>query len=615
MALTQRVGLASLLSVLAFSCGSTVTDPPGMSGGNGNGSGNGPGGSSAGGSTSTGSTTSNGGSTSTGSTASTGGSTSTGSTTSTGGSGPGQGGSTSGGATGTGGTDPVLVNGGPRLRILTKPEYLNSINYLLGTIKAPLELPADSDVVGVLSAITAGIGTINSTSVSLYEAATRAATAEVFGDSARWQKLVGCAPKVDLSDACVSTFIKTFGKRAFRRELTDAEYQQTLKLGKDAAQLGNSAATGLSTLTSALLQSPNFLYRVETNKLDTTIKRLKYDGPSMATRLAYLLTGAPPSDALLTAGSSGQLDTAEGVKAAASTLLMDSRALDRMAVFFNEFAQLLLVQSSGQSTTMFPSFTPAMRNSMQQSAELFIKNVVLAAGTDVRRFYDSDQFFVDANLAPFYGVTAPASGFMQVKLGPESGRAGILGQAAVLAGHSQPDHTSPTRRGIYIYEHFLCMPQPQVPAGLMIPELSKDPNLTARQKLDLHRTEQSCAGCHALFDPLGFGLEKLDTIGKYRTMEAGQMIDATGSLDGVMYDGAVQMGATFAQNARVLTCLLNNFYRNANGVQDYAPDSAKITELSQTLATKAYVWRDFVGEFVVSDAFRSAPAAVAAGNP
>jgi hypothetical protein len=145
--------------------------------------------------------------------------------------------------------------------------------------------------------------------------------------------------------------------------------------------------------------------------------------------------------------------------------------------------------------------------------------------------------------------------------------------------------------------------------------LSKDPNLTARQKLDLHRTEPSCAGCHAIFDPLGFGLERLDAIGRFRTMEAGQTIDATGELDGVGYDGAVEMGAVFAKSERVLTCLLNNFYRNANGVEDYSVDAAQIKALSQTLASKGYVWRDFVAEFVVSDAFRSAPAAATAGTP
>ncbi|HEY8947178.1 MAG TPA: DUF1592 domain-containing protein, partial [Polyangiaceae bacterium] len=412
MALTQRVGLASLLSVLAFACSGDPagpgTDNPTAGNGHGFAGGNSTAGNSSAGATSSGGSTSNG-----GGTAQTGGTNSAG--------------------TGVGGTGELL-NGGPRLRMLTKPEYRNSLEYLLGKINAELELPADLDEVGGLAAVGAGIGTINATSVAQYETATRLATAEVFADSARWQKLVGCQPKVDLSDACVTTFIQTFGKRAFRRDLTAEEVQQWLTVGKDAAQLANSAAQGLSTLVSGILQSPFFLYRIETTQLDAATKRLKFDGPSMALRLSYLLTGAPPSDALLAAAASGMLDTVEGIKTAAAPLLSDTRVLDNLARFFNQFAQTSLVQVTQKDPNIFPTFTPAMRNSMQQSVELFLRNVVLAPGTDVRRLFDSDKFYVDATLAPTYGVSAPASGFMQVTLGPESGRAGLLGQAGILAG-------------------------------------------------------------------------------------------------------------------------------------------------------------------------------------
>lgn len=536
----------------------------------------------------------------------------------TGGSAQTGGGASAGGAGNTGGgtfTPQDLTNGGPKLRILTQSEYKSSLTYVLdGDIKTPLELPDDTMVAGFVS-IGASQGTINASAVELYETAARAAAAEVFGDAARWQKLVGCQPKADLSDACVGTFIQTVGKRAFRRNLAEVELQQWLKVGKDAAQLpGSSAALALSTVMSGLLQSPYFLYRVEVNKLEAAAKRLKYDGPSMATRLAFLLTGGPPSDALLAAAAAGSLDTADGVKAAAAPLLADGRVVDRMTAFFSEFSQAELVSVVQKSPEMYASFTPALRSSMLQATNLFIKNIVLAPGADVRSFFDSDQTFIDSNLAPLYGVTAPASGFMQFKLAPETGRSGILGQAAVLAGHSQPDHTSPTRRGVFISRNFLCVSPPPPPDGV-IPELKENPSLTARQKLDAHRTVPSCAGCHALFDPLGFGLEHLDSIGQYRANENGLTIDATGTLDGVAYDGGAQMGAAFRQSTRVMRCMVNNFYRNANGLVDSTADSAQVDALAQTLTAKNYVWRDLVAEFVASDAFRSAPAtAITAGN-
>jgi hypothetical protein len=508
-----------------------------------------------------------------------------------------------------------LSKGGPKLRVLTQLEYTNSLTDLLGPISAKLTLPPDTFLGGFTSIGAASVA-INASAVGPYETASLAAVGEVFADATRWQKLVGCTPMADLSDACVTTFIQSFGKRAFRRDLTDAEVQQWLKVGKDVAQLpGSSAAQGLAAIVSGLLQSPFFLYRIETNKLDATNGRLKYDGASMATRLAFLLTGHPPSNALLAAAAAGQLDTADGVKTAAAPLLTDSNALDRMEAFFSEYSQSSLVMGAQKSAQLFPSYNAALQSSMFQATELFLKNIVLAPGADVRSIFDSDQTFVDAALAPIYGVSAPASGFMQIKLAADAGRAGIFGQAGVLAGHSQPDRTSPTRRGVFLLETFLCTTPPPPPGGVNT-NLPVDPTQTRRAQLEAHRANPTCASCHALFDPLGLGLEHLDAIGAYRATENGIAIDATGTLDGMSFDGAVQLGAAFRQSARAMTCMMSNYYRAANGRADAAPDSAEVDKLSQTLTAKGYVWRDLVAEFITSDAFRSAPAAaVTAGNP
>jgi hypothetical protein len=513
-----------------------------------------------------------------------------------------------------GGVDPVLKDGGPKLRVLTETEYRNSVNFLLGPVKATFSLPPDTSVAGFVS-IGAAEVSINSSAVPLYETASRAAAAEVFADNARWQKLVGCQPAADLSDACVTTFVQTFGKRAFRRALADEEVTQWLKVGKDTAQLAGSAAKGLEAVLSGLLQSPNFLYRVEVNKLEAASSRLKYDGNSMALRLSFLLTGHPPDDALLSAAAGGQLDTVEGLRAAATPLMNDSNAVSRMAEFFDEYSQAQLVNVVEKSAVMFPSFNDAMRSSMLQATQLFIKNVVLAPGADVRSFFNSDQTFVDSVLAPIYGVSAPASGFMQIKLAADSGRAGILGQAGVLAGHSLNDHNSPTRRGIFVATNFMCRKAPPPPDGV-ITELPNTPNLTTRERMEMHRSNPQCASCHAIFDPPGLALEHFDSIGKYRATEDGLAIDATGLIDGVTFDGAAQLGETLSKSEKVQVCMMNNFYRAANGVQEVSEaEATQVAALSAALTAKGYVWRDFLTEFIVSDAFRSAPAVpVMSGN-
>jgi hypothetical protein len=523
----------------------------------------------------------------------------------------GAGGSSSGatqggsGSTGAGGTGSGVVSkGGVMLRLLTQSEYSTSVQALLGTLTAQLP-PVDETSVAGFVAVGASQMSVTDSAATGYETGALAATAEVFADTARWQKLVGCAPKADLSDACVTTYIKNFGRSAFRRDLTSDEVTQWLGVAKNAATLSGTAAQGLATMTSGLLQSPNFLYRVETNKLDTTNGRLKYDGVSMASRISYLLTGGPPSAALLTAATSGQLDTADGVRTAAMPLV--ASATDRMTAFFSEYVQAQQVTVISKSATLFPTFNAALQSSMLQGVQLWLKNVVLAPNADVRSFYDSDQTYVDAKLAPLYGVQAPASGFAQVKLPASSGRAGILGQAAVLAGQSQSDRTSPTRRGVFILQSLLCTTPPSPPAGVntIIPP---DPTLSTRQKLEAHRASASCAGCHSAFDPLGLALEHFDPIGQYRAMEGTFAIDATGSMGGMSFDGEAQLASVLRQNESVLTCLMRNFYRDANGRAEDDQDPDQIAGMLQSLSSHGYVWSNLVADFVASDAFRSAPA-------
>jgi hypothetical protein len=284
-----------------------------------------------------------------------------------------------------------------------------------------------------------------------------------------------------------------------------------------------------------------------------------------------------------------------------------------MTAFFSEYAQVQQVLLVSKSATLFPNFNAALQNSMLQGTDLFLKNIVLGPTSDVRAFYDSNQTFVDANLAPIYGVQAPASGFGQVQLPASSVRAGILGQASVIAAQSQPDRTSPTRRGVFILESLLCQTPPAPPPGV-ITTLPNDPTTTTRQQLIAHRANPSCAACHSLFDPLGFGLEHFDPIGQYRATENGLPIDTTGTVDGTAFDGEAQMSSALRQDPKVISCLMRNFYRDANGNVDDSADPTPIAGLVQSLATRNYIWQNLLADFVVSDAFRSAPA-LPVGSP
>jgi hypothetical protein len=476
---------------------------------------------------------------------------------------------------------------------------------LFGTVTTPLDLPEDTSMGGFVS-IGASQVYVNQTAVERYESASRAVVAEVFGDEARWQALVGCEPPADLSDACLETFVRSFGKRAYRRDLSDAEVARWVQVAHDAAMRRANTARVLSTVVSGFLQSLNFLYRVETNALDEANGRLKYDGRSMAVRLAYFLTGGPPSAELLAAGESGQLDTAEGVQTVAASMLSGDALVGQLTSFFHEYTQADLAMLAAKDPALFPDFNDSLVNSMREGTRLFFEKVVLAPGADVRVFFDSDQTFADVTLAPIYELEPPAFGFAQYTLPPESGRAGIMGQAAILAGHSKPDHSSPTSRGLFMMRAFFCR-EPLPPT--QVSEIPVDATLTTRERLERETTGPACEGCHAEFDPMGFALEHFDAIGRYRETENGLAIDASGTLlDGTQVNGARELGAALRGSATVTECLLRNFYRSVNGRTDDAYDQSSIDGMVASLTARGYVFRDLVADFVASDAFRSAPA-------
>jgi hypothetical protein len=288
-------------------------------------------------------------------------------------------------------------------------------------------------------------------------------------------------------------------------------------------------------------------------------------------------------------------------------MLSDPSLVGRLTSFFLEYAQADLVMSAEKSPDLFPNFNASLKTSMREGTRLFLEKVVLAPGADIRSLFDSNQTFADAALAPIYGVSPPASGFGQFTLPPEQGRVGLMGQAGMLAAHSKPDHSSPTARGVFMLYAFLCTTPPPPPVGV-VTELPMDPTKTTRERLELHRSEPLCAGCHAFFDPLGMALEHFDSIGRYREMEDGHPIDASGVLaDGTAFGGSAELGSALRNSPEVTQCLLRYFYRNVNGRDDDAYDQSQIDGMVASLSSRGYVFRDMIADFVVSDAFRSAP--------
>ncbi len=460
------------------------------------------------------------------------------------------------------GPAPAVAPAAPSLRRLTQDQYRNVIGELLGDgLVLPNSLEPDTAVDG-LYAVGAAATTISSVGVEQYEDAAFSLAEQVLADDARTQAVVGCDPT---ADGCLRAFVTAFGRRAWRRSLSDAEVDAVVALGDAAATtLGDTDAGAIYAL-AAILQSPHFLYRVELGEADPEdATRRRYTSVEMATRLAFFLWNTTPDDALLDAGEAGTLVTDEGLRAEVERLLADERAREGVRAFFTEMLELHALDELSKDATIFTHMSPELGPSAREETLLGAESVVFA-DEDWRTFFTTRRTHLDPVLAALYNVRAPTrEGFGETVLDAEGGRAGFLGQASFLALQSDPTSTSATLRGKFIREILLCQPIPPPPADLdtSIPEADTT-SPTLRDRLAVHMSDPTCASCHQLTDPIGLGFENFDGLGAWRLTENGATIDPSGVLDGDSFADAMDLGRVVSEHSALGPCLAKTVYRYA----------------------------------------------------
>ncbi|MGE0789231.1 MAG: DUF1592 domain-containing protein [Sandaracinaceae bacterium] len=489
---------------------------------------------------------------------------------------------------------------------LTFAQYQNAITDILGPgLPLPADAPEPDTSLNGFVSIGASRTTISDRGVEGYSNAAYAIADAALAPDRR-DALVGC----DANDgACRRDFVETFGRRFFRRDLTDAERDRYTAVADQATTVLGDGYEGLEFALAGLMQSPNFLFRIELGEPDAeSPSRLRYTDHEMASRLSFVLWNSTPDDALLAAADAGELTTDEGLRAQVDRMLLSDRARGAVRNFFRELLRLDEVALVEKDLEVFPTFTPALRASAEEETLAVLEHHTLDADADFRDVFTSDVTYVDALLRDHYGLPpaeTETAGFEEVTLPEESARRGLLGHASLLSIFAHDTKTSATLRGRFVRQTLLCGSIPPPPPGVST-TLPPSSAPTLRERVAQHLMNEGCSDCHERMDPIGLGLETYDAIGQQRDMENGAMIDASGVLDGAHFADATELGQRVGEHPDLGPCLTRNLYRYALGANESSRQLVEIDRLAAAFEESGYRVRGLLGELVMSEGFRTA---------
>ncbi len=490
-------------------------------------------------------------------------------------------------------------------RLLTRQEYDNTVRDLLGDTSRPAaKFPPEPRVLGFEN--NAGAHRANPLLVSAYLDAAEALAARAMEE--RRDVLVPCDPAVVGEAACGAEFLDRLLTRAFRRPPTNEERQRLSDFFEKVRTEEASFDTAVEWTLQVVLQAPQFLYRTEAGGRDgTDAEGLLFDPYELASRLSYFLWASMPDDLLLEAAGSGGLDTREGVMKQARRMLADPRSAQSVQSFFRQWLHLDGMEKIEKVSLEDDA---AVALGWKRGTERFIESVWQGSGR-LSDFLTQPVYFVDAATAPLYGVEAPEGEALQ-RIEAPGERAGLLTQPGLMALLSGSRESSPIMRGVFVRERLLCQHLAAPPADVPLIPPDPDPNATTRDRFAEHTSNPSCAGCHQLIDPLGFGFEQYDELGRFRTTENELPVDASGSVTKVndealvgAFDGAVQLAERMSQSALVHDCAALQMYRFALGRLEAKADTCALQEIQTRFRESGGDFRELLVAVAASHAFRT----------
>ena len=414
-------------------------------------------------------------------------------------------------------------------------------------------------------------------------------------------------PEAGKGRDAAKTILDRFATRAYRRPVTAEESERLLHLFDLSQRANESFEKGIQYGVQAVLVSPSFLFRVEADPNPKDTKTRPLGGYELASRLSYFLWSSMPDDRLMKLAGDGSLIKPAVLASEVKRMLADPRSAALADNFAEQWLQLRKLAIFHPNTAQFPSWNDDLRASMLGETKQFFRYVV-AQDRPVDDFLEAKYSFLNGPLAKLYGISGVTGDKLRKVSLEGTPRAGVLTQAAVLAITSNPTRTSPTKRGKWILENVLGTPPPPPPPG--VGDLEDTNHVltakTLRKRMEQHRKNPSCATCHDRIDPLGFGMENFDPIGRWRTKEAGLPLDSSGILpDGRKFKGPVELRVILLEKRKQFIETLADrllTYGLGRGLESY--DKCAIDAAVDSAAKNENRFSSLVTAIVQSDPFR-----------
>ena len=370
------------------------------------------------------------------------------------------------------------------------------------------------------------------------------------GQTPSRRRLFVCQPKVRAEEtACARQIVATVARRAYRSEVSEKDIATLMDFFQQGRKDGGSFQSGIDLALRRVLASPKFIFRTERDPAGLAAgATYRVSDVDLASRLSFFLWSSIPDDELLDAAARGTLSATAASERQVRRMLADPKSQSLVDNFVGQWLQLRNLKNKQPNSHEFPDFDDNLRQALLTETELFVSSIVREDRT-VLDLMNADYTFLNERLARHYGIpNVYGSHFRRVVL-PDETRKGLLGKGAVLMVTSHPHRTSPVIRGKWVLENILGAPPPPPPD--VVPPFQEETEAakprSVRERLEVHRRNPACAGCHRMIDPAGLALENFDAVGAWRARDGGTrgtLVDASGQLvDGTKVDGVVALRA------------------------------------------------------------------------